>query len=207
MHTFVDILNLACGRWPARPIDRSAEVGPARRGQLLVGSFLYALAFAAVWGLAAGSRSITLAVADLFKVPLVVLLSSLCAVPAGVLALRLSRASVRARDLLLWFASAVLSGTLVLAALAPLVAIYYHTIVRTGATLAIGSVLTAIVVSGTLFVRNVLRETEDRAALVPACLLVALVVIALVQFVALASPILGDATIFDGGIDRLLPSW
>jgi hypothetical protein len=200
VETFTELMNLACGRW-----GEADGLRPARRGRLIVGSFLYALAFAALWGLAAGSRAGSLALANVVKVPLVVLLSSLCATPAGLLALRLSGAAVRARDLLLWFASAVLSGTLVLAVLAPLVAVYTHTSARLGSRLATASVLVAVGVATAFFVRNVLREARDRRALVAALVLVAVLAAAMVQFVALAAPFLADPTVFDAGLDGLLP--
>jgi hypothetical protein len=145
-------------------------------------------------------------VANLLKVPLVVLLSALCAAPAGQLALELGGARLRGRDLVQSFTAGVLSGTLVLAVLAPVVALYTHTSVLVGGRLALGSVLLAIAVATLMFVRHVRRQAPaGGATLLPVMVLVVLLLATLVQLVALASPILPEATPFDGGIDRLLP--
>lgn len=80
MHTFSTLLNLACGGALLEEDD-----GRARRMQLTMTAMLMSLAFAAIWGAAAGSRIPALALANLYKVPMVILLSSLSAVPAGML--------------------------------------------------------------------------------------------------------------------------
>ncbi len=110
-------------------------------------------------------------------------------------------------DLITAFATSIFSGTLVLATLAPLVAIYYHTSSRAGVPLALGSVFVALGTATLLFSRAVKRKLGDDsriASLVPVIILVALFSAALMQFVALASPIIGQAgTVFDGGFDAV----
>jgi hypothetical protein len=96
----------------------------------------------------------------------------------------------------------------VLATLAPLVAIYYHTSSAAGVPLALGSVFIALATSAVLFARAVTRRVSGRpgriASLLAVCVLVALFLAALLQFVALASPIIGDAnTPFNGGFDAV----
>ena len=51
-----------------------------------------ALALASLWGIAAGSASASLAMANAYKVPMVILLSALTALPAGLVTLRLTNA-------------------------------------------------------------------------------------------------------------------
>jgi Na+/melibiose symporter-like transporter len=169
-----------------------------------------ALALSALWGIAAGSASATLAIANAYKVPMVILLSAITALPAGLVALRLTNARLTATELASAFAFAIFGGTLVLATLAPLVAIYYHTSSKAGVPLALGSVFVALATATLLFGRAVARrvlehtgsETSGRAAsLLAVVVLVALFVAALLQYVAVASPIIGDATRFDGGFD------
>jgi hypothetical protein len=196
----VRLLDAAFGR--ARP-----DTGPGGRAHLVAGSLLGALALAGLWGLAAGSASLPQALASGFKAPMVLLLSALTALPAGLLAVKLSGAELRARDLLASFASALLGGALVLAALAPIVAIYFHTSARFGIELGVGSVFASLAIGALVLVRNLrvrVKPAVSRAtAWVPAVLLFALFAVALVQFAALASPILGAPTPFDAGIDRL----
>ena len=102
------LLNASIGKAPA-------DDGPARRIQLTIAAALAALAFAALWGIAAGSTSTTLALGNAVKVPMVVLLSAVASVPAGMLALRLTGMPYSGRDLLFSFAPALFAGTLALA--------------------------------------------------------------------------------------------
>jgi len=199
------LLNLACGR----PLPEE-EDGRSRRLQLVAAALLASLVFAGLWGLAAGSSSPVLALANLYKVPMVVLVSTLAAIPAGLLTWKLSGADCRATDLLLSFATAVFAASLVLATSAPLVALYYHSSTWAGPALALGSVLLAVATGLLLFGRGVwlrLSGMTSRLRVVPAVLVLAVVQLAcLVQLVALASPILPEWTLFDGGIDAFLGS-
>lgn len=198
-----DLLNLAIGR----PVTNA---GPAARTQFTLAAALGALGFAALWGLAAGSASWALALGNAYKVPMVVLLSSLTAVPAGLLALRLTNVRYAGRDLLLSFATAVFSGALVLAVLAPLVGLYYNTSAWAGPYLGLGSAGIALVVAVTTFVRGTVARAEPDVAretlAIPIAVMVAMQLAALLQLVALASPILPETTIFDSGIDHVVRS-
>lgn len=186
MGTLVTLIDIACGR----PIP-AEDAGRSRRLQLVVFSLLASLAFAAAWGLAAGSRSTGLAVANLYKVPMVVLMSCAFAAPAGLLAWRLSGTRVRGSDLALGFTGGVFGGTLVLAVLAPLVALYYHSSAWAGPLLGIGSVALALL-TGTV--------------LLPVTVTLGMQLLTLLQLAALASPIFPERTTFSGGIDHLAPS-
>ena len=182
----------------------------ARQLTLTITALFAGLALSAMWGLAAGSSSAALAIPNLVKVPMVILLSALTALPAGVVALRLANARLAAADLLNAFATSIFGGTLVLATLAPLVAIYYHTSSLAGVPLALGSVFVALVTATVLFGRAVKRKVADQpqrtASLVPVVILVVLFTAALMQFVALASPIIGTETPFNGGFDTVFGS-
>lgn len=203
VETFVDIVNLACGQWSDR-----RDLGRARRLQLMAGAGLGAVILSALWGAAAGSASPGLAAGNMFSVPLVVILSSLCALPAGALARTITGAPVTTVDLLLAYASAVFGGTLVLAVSAPLIAVYYHTSAWAGAQLAMGSAFAALAVAMALFVRNLARFAERGGArwalVVTALVFFALYLLSLLQLVALASPILPEHTVFEHGIDGVL---
>ena len=201
---FSELLDLACGRRG----DGDGDESVARKLQLTIACAVAALLFSAIWGIAAGSGAASLALANTLKVPLVILLSALCAIPAGLLALELSGIRYGAADLLLSFASGVFAGSLVLAVLAPLVAVYYHTSALVGSKLAIGSVFAAIAVGVMIFARSAYARAGDRSNRVAVTIAVAafsaILLIAMVQFVAIAAPILPDASAFDGGIDTLM---
>lgn len=180
---------------------------PARHTMLAIYGLLAALALSSLWGIAAGSVSAELSLANAYKVPLVVLLSAISALPAGIVALRLTGAGLGVRELVGAFATSIFGGSLVLATLAPLVAVYYHTSSRAGVPLALGSVFVALATASLLFGRAVARRVRGRPgrAMSIACvaILVALFLAALLQFVALASPIIADTTRFTGGFDTV----
>src|SRR3954452_14383994 len=155
MGTLMTLLDIACGR----PIP-AEDSGRARRLQLVVFALLLSLVFASAWGFAVGSQSTGLAIANLYKVPMVVLLSCAFAAPAGLLAWRLSGAPLRGSDLALGFSGGVFGGTLVLAVLAPLIALYYHSSAWAGPRMGIGSAGLALLAGTVMFVRGVIRRLE-----------------------------------------------
>ncbi|HEY5920433.1 MAG TPA: hypothetical protein VIV11_02125 [Kofleriaceae bacterium] len=201
------LMTLTCGGQLERPVTRAHET------MLAIFAVVAALALSALWGIAAGSSSATLAVANAYKVPMVILLSALTALPAGLVALRLTNAKLTAIELSSAFARAIFGGALVLATLAPLVAIYYHTSSKAGIPIALGSVFIALGTATLLFGRAVVRRmlentgsatTGRMASLIAVVVLVTLFVAALMQYVAVASPIIGEVgTRFDGGFDTM----
>jgi hypothetical protein len=197
------LLNVTCGQ--ELPGE---ERGRARRLQLIVLAALASLVFAGLWGLAAGSGSFTQALDNLYKVPMVVLLSALSAVPAGMLTWKLIGVRYSGTDLLTGFATGVFGGTLVLGVLAPLVGIYYHTSAWAGPMLAMGSVFAALFVATLVFLRNVMKRVPSgvkrRVMLAPVAVFLFMQMATLVQFIAMASPILPEITVFDGGIDHMV---
>lgn len=199
--TFHDLLNTACGR-----IEEGAS--SQRTIQVAIGSLLCALLLAAVWGAAAGSSSAVLAASSGFKVPLIILLSTLAALPATLLALRLSGVAYQTRRLFASICSGVLGGALILAALAPIVGIYYHTSAEIGAKLAVASAFVALAAGGLIMVRNALRQLpagmRAKTIALPLGVFVVVLLAAMLQFVALASPVLPTPSAFDGGIDGIL---
>lgn len=195
MTTLVTLLDIACGR-PIPPEDG----GRSRRLQLVVFALLASLLFAAAWGVAAGSQAATLAIANVYKVPMVVLLSCAFAAPAGLLAWRLSGAPIRGTDLALGFSG----GVFVLAVLA----LYYHSSAWAGPMLGLGSALLALLTGTIMFVRGTLRRSpagaSKAAVLVPVIVTLAMQVLTLVQLAAVAAPIFPERTPFSGGIDHIV---
>jgi len=181
------------------------ELGSARRWQLAASALLLALGFGALWGLAAGSSSWPQAIANVWKVPMVVLFGALAAIPGGLVTWKLCGAPGRASALVTQFAGSIFAGTLMMAVLAPLVALYYHSSSWAGPMLALGSTLLAIVVAVGVFVRGAFRGAVDQGALIlPVFAFVALHLGAMLQLIALASPILPEVTVFDAGVDGFL---
>lgn len=198
----VTLLDIACGR-PLPP----HEAGRARRMELVIVALLASLVLAAAWGAAAGSSRADLAIANLYKVPMVVLLSCVFAAPAGLLAWHLCGAKMSGTDLALGLAASVFGATLVLAVLAPLVALYYHSSAWAGPKLGVGSALVALGTGTVMFVRGVLRRIEPGASktavVVPALVVLVMQLATLLQLAAIAAPIFPDRTPFSGGIDQL----
>lgn len=203
MLTMTSLFNLVSGQ-----VLPSEDEGPAQRARIVVGATLAAGGFAALYGLAAGSTDLSLALSNVYKLPMVVLLSALCAVPAGLLAWKLMGGQSRAGSLLVALAASNFSGTLVLAAMAPIVALYYHSSAHLGGTLAMGAAYGALGVAVLVLVRAIRQragEGADRWTVgVPAVVLLGLQLACLVQFITLASPILPELTVFDGGMDAIL---
>ncbi len=201
MANLSQLMTVTCGGAASEDSSRSQQT------MLTILALFAGLALSALWGLAAGSTSASLALANAYKVPMVILLSALTALPAGLVALRLLDAPLPGHQLVGAFASAIFGGTLVLATLAPLVAIYYHTSSKAGLPLALGSVFVALATASLLFARAVMRRLADHprrtSSLIAVVILVVLFLAALLQFVGMASPIIDAGTRFDGGFDAV----
>lgn len=203
MQTVRTLFDLAGGR----PLPE-AEDGPARRVQLMLLAVVATMVLAALYGLAAGSTQAALAVANLYKLPMILVLSGLCAVPAGLVAWKLSGAAYRATDLLLGLASGNLAAALVLAVLSPLVALYYHTSGFLGGVLAVGASAGALAVGLAVLLRTiwtrVAKEHRTLALAIPVAVVVFMQLATLVQLIFVAAPIIPEVTVFDGGLDSML---
>jgi len=205
MKRFLALFDLASGR----PLAREEE-GTAHRMQLVVHATLATIVFAMIYGVAAGSTDLGLAVANIYKLPMIILLSALCALPAGLLAWKLLGARNRASDLLIGVAAGNFTAALVLAALSPLVGLYYHTSGYMGGRIAMVAGGFAVLLGLVTVVRAVLSRAgglPSKASMaIPLAVLVSVELASLVQFIHVASPILPEVTVFDGGVDAMLGS-
>ncbi len=205
MGTVVTLLDIACGR----PIG-AEDSGRARKLELTVLALLSSLVFAALWGAALGSHTAGMAIANLYKVPMVILLSGIFAAPAGLIAWRLAGAPLKGSDLALGFAGGVFGGTVVLAALAPLVALYYHSSAWAGPVLGLGSALLACATGAIVFLRSVAHRVEKGrstfAAFIPVFVVLGMQLATIIQLGAIAAPIFPERTPFSGGIDHIADS-
>lgn len=197
--TFYDLFDLTFGK--SDPLPRQG----ARKQQLILAAVLLSLAFASLYGLAAGSRSLPLMMGNLYKLPMVVLLSTVCALPAGALAWKLSGSDDSLSDLVMRHVSAVLAGTAILVVLAPLLAVYYQTSSWAGPLIAVGASVLAVLVALVQATRKTLAAAPDGAsrvgALLPVAVLGVVQLATLLQLLAIASPIVPEVTGFDGGLD------
>lgn len=203
MASIRDLLDLVSGTPPEGEV-----AGAARRVDLVLQAGLATVGLAAIYGLAAGSTELRLALENLYKVPMVILLSSLCALPAALLTWKLTAAPNKATDLLLGVASGNLAAALVLAALAPVVALYYHTSSWLGGTLALGVATLGTGVGMFTLARAVFSRAPEMASKIavglPLLVLMVTQIATLVQFIHVASPIIPEVTVFDGGADAML---
>lgn len=203
MRTFFDLFELATGR----PLPPDAEAGGNAWG-LIFRASLATIALGAAWGFAAGCSDLAIAAANIYKVPMVILLSAASALPVGLVTWKLSGATVRARDILLGVAAGNLTAAMVLAAAAPLVALYYQSSASWGGVLAMISASVAVAAGLANLARAVLTRAPNHVGrlltLAPLGVLGVAQLLALVQFIHVASPILPEVTVFDGGVDAVL---
>jgi hypothetical protein len=203
MPTLKLLLDLACGR--RLPEEDS---GQARRLQLILLAGLGTAIFAALYGLAAGSAELSLALGNTWKVPMVLLLSTGAALPGGLLAWYLV-SEKSPGEMLLAAAVANFTAAMVLAVLAPLVALYYHSSAFLGGAIALGSCVLALLCGVAILLRTIHARTNALLSLRvggPTAILVGLQLLAMIQFISLASPILPEITVFDGGADAIVGS-
>jgi Kef-type K+ transport system membrane component KefB len=205
MHTLVELLDFVS---PSDASRAAAKPPESRAGRLLlaVTAFLAALVCAGLWGLAAGSGSGRVAVGNLFEVPMLLVVSSLAALPAGLLAFRLTARGGRSTDLLVAHASAIFAGSLVLALLAPIVALYQHSSAFAGPIVAFATAVIGVGVACAVLLRTLgkLVAREKRRAFWPAVsLLLVLQLAALAQVASITAPVFPHRTAFGRGVDGL----
>ena len=182
------------------------RTGEAQSMQVAIRAGVASLAFSSIYGVAAGCTDLSLALSNPIKLPVVVVLAVGCALPPGLLVWKVVGRG-RLSDLLVSLATGVFTATLVLACASPLLALYYLTTETAGAPLAFGVTFVALSVGVGNAVRSALRrsETGARAAvLLPIGTMLGVLLMALVQLVFLASPILPEDTWFDHGVDGWL---
>lgn len=203
MKPFADLLRLATGG----ALDEE-DVTPARRTQLALIAIALSLVMAAVWGIAAGISVPTLAIQNSYKLPLMLVIAGIGAVPAGVLAWKIAGVKHSSRELLHGYVLSVFLGCGVLVVLAPLVALYYLSSTTFGPWFAMGTAFLAMIVGGATFVRVVRARLSgsvlDWRAIVPAIVLIVAFSATLWQVTSLFAPILPERTPFRGGIDDAL---
>jgi hypothetical protein len=181
-------------------------IGPTERLHVAAGGALVAVVLAGLWGLAAHGPGGG-ALANFVKVPMLLVVSGLAALPTVLLGWRLFGARVlRSTDMVVAYAVALFTGALVLAVLAPIVALYQHSSGFAGPYVAMASAAVAACVGGVTFLRALGRlapREKLTTFLGPALVLGCVQLAALAQLASVTSPIFDHRTTFGYGIDAL----
>jgi hypothetical protein len=177
----------------------------ARRVHDVLRRALSGLGFAAVWGLAAGSAAPALAIANIYKVPMVLALSAVVALPAVLVTRHLLRVATSKFDLCAALVTSLYRASLVLLAVAPLLGVYAYTSQWVAPLLAQGSALLALVCGGLSLRSELVRLQGPRLQLwLLGSVTTVTLGLALLQLVSLATPVLTLPTVFGSGIDGVL---
>jgi len=189
-----------------KPVDVK-EVSHAQRYLVAVVGFLAALVSVGLWGVAAGTHDGHLALLNTVRVPMLLAVASLAALPIGLLVWKLTTSLGRGSDLVLGHAAATFTGSLVLAALAPIVVLYQQSSIWAGPTVALGSAILGALVALFALVRVVTKLVnsgqERRALMLPFALMFVVEAATLMQLAAIMPPIFPERTAFGRGIDGL----
>lgn len=202
METTNQLFQLAVGR------ELNSEESSAARWQLALRASLASSGLAALFGLAAGSANLQLALKNIYKVPMVLLLSGLFAIPAGAFVWKLLDEKNKTSELVLAIAAGNLNASIVLALFAPLIALYFHTSDHFGMPLALVAIVLALLGGIVVFCRSALRAANPFSSNwvvgVPLVVVLGMQLACALQLVQIASPILPSPTVFRGGIDGLI---
>lgn len=182
-----------------------ARAVASRRLYDVLSRALTGLGFAAVWGLAAGSAAPALAVANIYKVPMVLALSAVVALPAVLVTRHLLRINVSAFELCAALINSLYRASLLLLGFAPLLGVYAYTSQWVAPWLAQGSALLALI-CGVVSLRSELARLDAPRLQLWLLGAVATITLALslLQLVSLATPVLTLPTVFGSGIDGVL---
>jgi hypothetical protein len=183
----------------------AARTEALRRGQGVLRHALSTLGFAAIWGVAAGAGSPALALANLYKVPMVITLSTLVALPAILTTRHLLNLESSPLDLLAVLCKSLYRAGLVLLSFAPLLAVYAYTSQWFSPLLAQISGGLAILCAALSLYSGLSKLEGNRTRLLALTAVSALTLgLALLQLIAIATPILSVPTMFGRGIDGVV---
>jgi hypothetical protein len=166
---------------------------------------LSGLGLAAIWGLMAGAAAPRLALANIYKVPMVVALSLAVALPGVLVARHLLHLAVPARQIVSALVVSMYRASLVLLGFAPLLGVYAYTSQTIAPLLAQVSALLALACGGVALRSELSRLAAARWQLwLLGGVAGVTVTLALLQLVSLATPVLTLPTVFGSGIEGVL---
>lgn len=187
---------------PGNALER---VESSRKLNQILTRSLKGLGLAALWGVAAGAASPALAVANIYKVPMVLALSALVSLPAILVSRHLLRITVAPLDICSALVTSLYRAALLLAGIAPLLGVYAYTSRWFAPVLAQGSALLSLLVVAFSLRHELSRIEGPRAELIWLGLITCAVLgLSLLQLVSLATPVLTVPTLFGHGIDGVV---
>jgi hypothetical protein len=191
-----------------KPVVADETTATEKKLAAIAGS-LACLVLAAIWGVAVGTHAGHLALDNGLRVPLLLTATAIAAMPFGLVVMKLTSSEARPSDLLFAHSAAAFAGALLLAMLAPIIAIYQLSSPWAGFYIATGSAVLALAVGGAILVRVVkkLLPSGERSALaLPVVLLFVVGIGTLSQLASVMSPIFPNRTAFGQGIDSFVES-
>jgi hypothetical protein len=183
----------------------AARTHALQKSQRLLRYAIFALVFAAIWGIAAGAGSAPLALANLYKVPMVVTLSTLVALPAILTTRHLLELRCTPLEIVAALTKSLFRAGLVLLSFAPLLAVYAYTSQWFAPVLAqISGGLAILFATLSLYRELGKLDGSQRRLLVLTAISAITLGLALLQLIAIATPILSVPTVFGAGIDGVV---
>ncbi len=183
----------------------------AQRSLIALSAMIGALVLVSLWGLAVNPVAIGTSLRNASTVPMLLLVSALVCLPAIVVFMRIFvYAPGRVSSLFLSYGLGAFAGSLTMAALAPVIALYYHSSHAAGPLVAKISVVVGLAVGTMIFTRVSARlaKPETTSSLVAigtrwltAALLVTGQLAVIAQLASTVDPILDHRTRFGQGID------
>lgn len=166
---------------------------------------LSGLGLMAIWGLMAGAAAPRLALANVYKVPMVVALSLLVALPSVLVARHLLRLRTAPLEIVSALVASVYRASLVLLGFAPLIGVYAYTSQSIAPLLAQASALLALLYGGVALRTELARLVAPRWQLwLLGGVAGVTITLAMLQLVSLATPVLTLPTAFGSGIEGVL---
>jgi hypothetical protein len=188
--------------------DVARDATQTERLVAAITGFLASIAFAALWGIAAGTHAGTLALGNVLKVPMLLVVSSVAALPIGAFVWKLTASAGRVGDLFVAHAMATFVATLTLALFAPLVALYQHSSSWAGPIIASASSVAAVGIGIAIMLRVLgkLAPTGQarRSFVLPVAIMFVVQIAALAQLASITTPVFPERTPFGRGIDGLI---
>jgi hypothetical protein len=185
--------------------DAIARVEQSRKTHDLLMKALGTMGFSAIWGLCAGSAQPMLALANVYKVPMVIALALVVSLPAVLVTRHLLRMDLHPREIAGALISSLFRASLVLLGVAPLLGVYAYTTLFVAPLLAQGSAFLALAVGGFALQTELRRlPAPPRQRFVLGLVCVGVLALSMLQLITLATPVLTIPTAFGAGIEGIL---
>ncbi len=188
------------------PSSEPVTLGRAERMYMTVGAALGGVACVAAWGALAGAATHQ-SMKDMLVAPVVLVASSLSALPLGVFLGKLFGRAMRASDMFLAHATATFAGAAALLFAAPLVALYQHSSSLIGSLVGPASTVFGLAVGAFVFLRTLgkLAQTVEarRSFIVPTIAVLVLQALSMMQLASVLPPLFGHRTTLGHGIDAI----